>query len=205
MQRYPLEWAAALRAMAAKGAELFLPAHGLPIEGEQRIKGVLSDVAGALESLVHDTLLRMNDGARLDEVVQEVHVDQATLAKPYLKPIYDEPEFVVRNIWRLYGGWYDGNPAHLKPAPESRLALELAQLAGGAEALARRAEALAAGGDLRLACHLIELAVQAEPVSKALHGLRAEIYQQRRDQETSLMAKGIFGSAANESLAALDD
>ena len=23
--------------------------------------------------------------------------------------VYDEPEFIVRNIWRLYGGWYDGN------------------------------------------------------------------------------------------------
>ncbi len=33
VQRYPLEWAAALREMAARGAELLLPAHGLPIAG----------------------------------------------------------------------------------------------------------------------------------------------------------------------------
>jgi hypothetical protein len=39
------------------------------------------------------------------------------LERPYLRPVYDEPEFVVRTVWRLYGGWYDGNPAHLWEHP----------------------------------------------------------------------------------------
>ncbi len=37
VQRYPIEWAAALRDMIAHGPELLLPAHGLPIEGRERI------------------------------------------------------------------------------------------------------------------------------------------------------------------------
>lgn len=48
-QRYPREWAAAMRDMAARGPELFLPAHGLPIHGRNRIATVLNDVASALE------------------------------------------------------------------------------------------------------------------------------------------------------------
>jgi hypothetical protein len=60
-----------------------------------------------------------------------------------LQPVYDEPEFIVRTIWRLYGGWWDGNPATLKPASERALALELAGLAGGPAALAARAVELA--------------------------------------------------------------
>jgi alkyl sulfatase BDS1-like metallo-beta-lactamase superfamily hydrolase len=146
----------------------------------------------------------MNEGARLDEIVHEVSIDQATLEKPYLRPIYDEPEFVVRNIWRMYGGWYDGNPAHLKPAQDSRLASELASLSGGARVLAERAMALA-DEDPRLACHLAEFAVQASPEDRDLHQIRAEVYQRRRAGETSLMAKGIFGSAANESKSQLED
>ena len=35
--------------------------------------------------------------------------------------------------------------------------------------------------------------------TQSVHEARAEVYQRRRDQETSLMAKGIFGYAANES------
>lgn len=198
VQRYPAEWAAAMRDMASRGAELFIPAHGLPIEGRDRIAGVLTEVAEALEFLVTETLERMNQGARLDEIVHEVKIDPAILEKPYLKPIYDEPEFIVRNIWRLYGGWYDGNPANLKPAPDVTLASELARLSGGADRLAARAHELMAT-DMRLACHLAELAVMADSDNRALHEIRAEIYQLRRDQESSLMAKGIYGSAANES------
>ena len=197
-QRYPREWAAALRTMAAMEAELFLPAHGLPIAGKDRIQRVLSDVANALESLVHQTLALMNEGARLNDVIHSVQLDAEVLAKPWLAPVYDEPEFVVRNIWRLYGGWYDGNPAHLKPAPERSLAQELARLAGGAQVLAERGQALSEV-DPRLACHLAELAALAAPDDPDIHRLRAAIYQQRRSHETSLMAKGIFGAAANES------
>ena len=203
VQRYPVEWAQAMRAMAAENAELLLPAHGLPIAGAARIRTVLTDVAEALETLVEATLTMMNDGAALNDIIHGVDVDQATLAKPYLKPMYDEPEFVVRNIWRQYGGWYDGNPANLKPAPERTLAAELASLAGGALTLAERGQALASE-DIRLACHLVELAVQAEPANKKVHALRAEVYQHRRGIETSLMAKGIYGAAANESAAKSD-
>ncbi|MCP5179731.1 MAG: MBL fold metallo-hydrolase [Pseudomonadales bacterium] len=198
VQRYPAEWAAAMRAMAAQGAELFLPAHGLPIAGEARIRRVLEEVADALEFLVRETLLLMNDGARLTDIVNTVKLDPGILEKPYLRPMYDEPEFVIRNIWRLYGGWYDGNPANLKPAPDAALAREVAALAGGAARLAERAAAIA-DADVRLACHLVEMAALAAPDDKGVHEIRADIYQRRRNGETSLMAKGIFGSAANAS------
>jgi alkyl sulfatase BDS1-like metallo-beta-lactamase superfamily hydrolase len=198
VQRYPREWAAAIREMAGQGAELFLPAHGLPIGGAARVRAVLTEVADALDHLVNGTIALMNQGARLNDIVHTVKIDRATLEKPYLKPMYDEPEFVVRNIWRLYGGWYDGNPANLKPAKDEALARELATLAGGAARLAARALELC-DSDLRLACHLAELAVLAEPDSKPAHALRADVFQRRRDSETSLMAKGIFGAAANDS------
>lgn len=201
VQRYPVEWAAAMRSMAAQGAELFLPAHGLPIAGVKRIRRVLLEVADTLDALVADTLALMNQGAKLNDIIHTVKVAPEMLARPYLRPMYDEPEFVVRNIWRLYGGWYDGNPAHLKPAPDADLGRELATLAGGAAKLSARAGALAETGDLRLACHLIELAIAAAPEDKAVHAARATIYQRRRDGETSLMAKGIFGHASGESLA----
>ncbi len=199
VQRYPLDWAQALRAMAALEPELLLPAHGLPIGGKARIALVLNDVAGALESLLKQTLELMNSGARLDTILQEVSIPKETLEKPYLRPVYDEPEFVVRNIWRQYGGWYDGNPANLKPPSDRAVAIETARLAGGADKLAERALALAHAGDLRLACHLAELAALADPDSHSVHGMRAEVYETRMQAELSLMARGIYGDAARTS------
>ncbi|HEY8059720.1 MAG TPA: alkyl sulfatase dimerization domain-containing protein [Acidimicrobiales bacterium] len=198
-QRYPREWVDALRAMAATDPELFLPAHGLPIAGKERIQRVLYGVADTLERLVRDVLERMNAGQALDAIVQEVRVPQAVLDQPWMQPVYDEPEFVVRNIWRLYGGWYDGNPARLKPPPDSELAREVAALAGGVDVLVRRVSELASAGDLRLAAQVAEWAVQAAPQDASAHGARAEIYAARRAEEPSLMAKGIFGAAERES------
>ena len=198
VQRYPSDWAKALRAMAARGAELFIPAHGLPIAGAERIALVLNEVATTLENLVSAVLLQMNEGACLNDILHSVSVPKEILEKPYLVPLYDEPEFVIRNIWRLYGGWYDGNPAHLKPASDAALGAELAALSGGAQALAKRASELADAGDLRLACHLIELASAADPGDRELQARRAVIYQKRRETERSLMAKGIYGYVAGE-------
>ena len=201
VQRYAWEWAVALRAMARLGAELLLPAHGPALGGRERITRVLDDTAEALESLHGQTLALMNAGARLDEVIHEVRLPEHLAGKPYLQPTYDEPEFVVRNLWRLYGGWYDGNPANLKPAREVEIAREVASLAGGTDVLAARAEALAAAGDLRLACHLVEMAVTAEPESPRLHAVRAAVYDARRRTERSYMATGIYRAAAADSAA----
>lgn len=199
VQRYPAEWAVALRAMAALEPELFLPAHGLPISGRARVNRVLLEVAAALESLVGQTLDMMNAGAPLDEVLRGVRVPPELAGRPYLQAVYDEPEFVVRNIWRLYGGWWDGDPSSLKPAPAAELAAEMAALAGGAERLATRAVELADAGQHRLACHLVEMAARAEPENVPVHAARAEVYRRRREQETSLMARSIFGEAADDS------
>jgi alkyl sulfatase BDS1-like metallo-beta-lactamase superfamily hydrolase len=199
VQRYPDEWAAALRSMAARRPELLLPAHGLPITGADRISAVLGNMADALEGLVRDTLTMMNEGTRLDDIIASVRVPPALLDLPYLRPTYDEPEFVVRNIWRMYGGWYDGNPARLKPPTDASLAAGVASLVGGPGELAARAAETADGGDLRLACQLAEWAGQAAPNSPAVHATRADVYGRRRSEELSLMAKGIFGTAAADS------
>ena len=207
VQRYPREWAVALREMVALEPEVLLPGHGFPVLGAARVRQALTDTADLLDSLVDQTIELMNAGARLDEVLHAVTVPAHLSERPYLKPVYDEPEFVVRNVWRLYGGWWDGNPASLKPAPESALASELAALAGGAGVLAERALALLAspaeGTDpaysMRLAGHLAELAALAAPSDPAVHRVRAEVFTRLSAAATSTMAKGVFTWTARQS------
>lgn len=199
VQRYPREWAAALREMDHLGAEVLVPGHGVPIWGAAAVHRALDETASLLESLVEQVISLMNRGYTLDEILATVKVRDDLLARPYLAPIYDEPEFAIRNLYRLYGGWWDGNPAHLKPPREGLLATELAQLAGGPGPLVARAHELGARGELALACELVELASRAAPADRAIHAARAEIYGHRAQQERSLMARGVFGEAAAES------
>jgi glyoxylase-like metal-dependent hydrolase (beta-lactamase superfamily II) len=218
VQRYPLEWADALRSMLALydrdggGPEVLLPGHGYPVVGADRVRQALSDTAELLENLVEQTLALMNAGARLDEVIHSVRPLDRLMERPYLQPVYDEPEFVVRTVWRLYGGWWDGNPASLKPAPERSLAVELADLAGGPGALADRALSLIDGSAvparpgggpddtaLRLAGHLAELAWLADPGDPGIQDVRRRVFTKRADDATSTMAHGVFSWAARES------
>jgi glyoxylase-like metal-dependent hydrolase (beta-lactamase superfamily II) len=213
VQRYPREWAAALRRMIGLRPEYLLPGHGLPVVGADRIRQALTDTADLLDSIVDQTLAIMNAGGRLDDAVHGVVMPALLLDRPYLRPVYDEPEFIVHTVWRLYGGWWDGNPASLKPAPERALAGELASLAGGARAFADRALALLAEAGrgtqtgsgsteeaLRLAGHLAELAWLAAPEDRGIGEVRREVYTARAEAATSTMATGVFRWAAKESL-----
>ena len=195
VQRFCGEWAAALREMAALGAETMLPGHGMPIFGADRVRQAFTDTADLLDSLEAQTLALMNQGATLDRVLHEVTMPEDLLAKPYLRPIYDHPQFILRNIWRLYGGWYDGEPDNLLPAPRAEQAKEWVALAGGVEAVLKRVEALEAAGNLRLACHLVEFATIAAP-SQETHAVRARVYAARSKAETSSMSRNILNHAA---------
>jgi alkyl sulfatase BDS1-like metallo-beta-lactamase superfamily hydrolase len=210
VQRYPREWAQALRRMLALEAEFLLPGHGFPVVGADRVRQALTDTADLLDSLVDQTLAVMNAGGRLDEAIHAVRPPAELEERPYLRPVYDEPEFIVHTIWRQYGGWWDGNPATLKPAPEQALARELAALAGGAGALAERALELlasaeaATGADeadqgLRLAGHLAESAWLAAPHDRAIQRARRDVFAARAARATSTMARGVFTWAAAES------
>src|SRR5580658_1528946 len=207
VQRYPREWAQALRRMLTLEPDYLLPGHGVPIIGADRIRQALTDTADLLDSLVEQTLAIMNGGGRLDDAIHGVIAPPHLIERPYLRPVYDEPEFIVRNVWRLYGGWWDGNPASLKPAPERALAAELATLAGGAQRLADRAQVLASTGlaasdadtALRLAAHLAELAWLAAPDDPAVGEIRRQVFTARAETATSTMAKGVFTWAAHES------
>jgi alkyl sulfatase BDS1-like metallo-beta-lactamase superfamily hydrolase len=202
VQRYPREWAQALRRMDELGAEYLLPGHGLPIIGAQRVHQALSETAEFLENIVEQTLALMNAGTRLSDILSSVVVPAHLSDRPFLQPVYDEPEFIVHNIWRLYGGWWDGNPATLKPANDRAVAQEIAALAGGAGRLAERAVALMHDhepDDERLAGHLIEMAWLAAPSDPGIARIRQQIFTERAERATSTMAKGVFNWAARES------
>lgn len=196
VQRYVSDWAAALRKMAGMGAELMLSGHGLPIFGEDRIRMALTDTAELLELLEAQALELMNRGCPLDRVIHEVEVPDRLLEKPYLRPVYDHPQFIVRNVWRRYGGWYDGEPDNLLPAPRAQQAREWVALAGGVGEVLDRVRQLIEVGDLRMACHLVEFAVLADPASTEAHEMRAQVYESRSQLHESSMARNILNHAA---------
>ncbi len=199
VQRYAIDWARALRKMAVLEPELLLPGHGLPIAGANRVRSALIDTADYLESLYTQTVECMNEGATIYDILDAVKPPARLAERPYLQPVYDEPDFIVRNIFRCLGGWYTGVPSELKPSPRAEQAREIIELAGGIERILSRTQELVQKKDLRMAAHLVDWAADAAPDSTEVHRVRAEVYRLRVDVEPSTMSKGIYRAAARDS------
>ncbi|MCX8072389.1 MAG: MBL fold metallo-hydrolase [Candidatus Binatia bacterium] len=205
VQRYPEEWAEALEAMAGLGAEYLFPGHGLVVCGEDAVRTVLLDTARYLRVLIEQVIERMNRGEQPEEIFHGVEPDPELSQRPYLRPTYDHPKFIVRNLLRLWGGWWNGNAADLLPARWEEQAREVVRLAGGAEAVVARGRELLAAGETKLAAHLAEWVTRADPSGRAGQELKRDVYAQRLAEETSLMAQGIYRAAMNDARRALGE
>jgi hypothetical protein len=103
------------------------------------IRRMLIETADYLDTIVERTLAALEDGSPPHvDIVRRVEIPESD--SPWLQPVYDEAEFIVRNVIRDYGGWWSGRPSDLKPAPRAEVARGRWR-----------------GGRPRPACHLADL------------------------------------------------
>jgi alkyl sulfatase BDS1-like metallo-beta-lactamase superfamily hydrolase len=195
VQRYAKDWADALEHMAGLRPALLLPGHGPPIADENTIQEALLSTAAFLRSIHDQVVTKMNEGKWLEDIIREI--DWPATDKPWLRPIYDHPEFIARNVYRLYGGWYDGDPAHMLPAHSEDVARELLA-ATGSDSILARARQRRDDGDLQMACHLVDFVRKGEPENREAWQLWRDLFAARAEAERSLMARGAFHAAVRE-------
>jgi glyoxylase-like metal-dependent hydrolase (beta-lactamase superfamily II) len=205
VQRYPLEWAEALETMAGLDAEFLFPGHGLAVQGADAVRTVLTETARYLRVIIDQVLERMNAGQTPEEIFHAVEPDPELSTRPFLQAHYDHPKFIVRNLLRLWGGWWNGNAAELLPATPAAQAEEIAQLAGGVDKLIARGRELLASGDAKTAAHVAEWATRAAPQDVEAQALKRDVYARRLNDEPSLMAQGIYRAAMNDAKLALGE
>jgi len=205
VQRYPEEWADALEAMAGCDAEWLFPGHGLAVQGRAAVRTVLTESARYLRVIVDEVRRRMNAGETPEDIFHAVEPDPELATRPYLRATYDHPKFIVRNLLRLWGGWWNGNAAELLPATPARQAAEVAALAGGVAAIVARGRVLLDAGDATAASHLAEWATRAEPADRDAQAFKRDVYARRLDEAESLMARGIFRAAMHDAQRALGE
>jgi len=195
VQRYALDWARSLEKMAALRPLHLLPGHGPVLSGEERIQEALLTTAQFLRSIHDQVVAGMNEGKWLEDIIREMNWPATD--KPWLQPIYDHPEFIARNVYRLYGGWYDGDPANILPAHSQEIAAALIAATGAAPILSR-ARQLRDEGDLQLACHLVDFVRKGQPDNREAWELWRDLFTARAGAEPSLMARGAFLSAVRD-------
>jgi alkyl sulfatase BDS1-like metallo-beta-lactamase superfamily hydrolase len=190
-----LEWAASLDRMRQLHPAFLVGSHSRPQQGRDRIDAMLANYAGAIRYVHDQTVLRMNQGEPLYQIRQEVHLPPDLAALPYLQPVYGTVPWAVNGVYRQYSGWYDFDPAHLNGGDPAPLQRALAEAAGGAAAILKRARQAADAGQLQLALELTEVAVGADDGAEA-HRFHAELLERLAAQAANGVERNIYREAA---------
>jgi alkyl sulfatase BDS1-like metallo-beta-lactamase superfamily hydrolase len=140
--------------------ELLLVGHGPPIEGAALIRSELERLRDAVQYLHDETVRYMNSDADVFTAMREIRLpEELTIGEGYGKL-----SWCVQAIWENYLGWFHHqSTTELYPVPASSVHGDLVDLAGGPEALAKRAREKLDSGLPVEAIHLAEIALVAAP------------------------------------------
>ncbi|MEY4377502.1 MAG: hypothetical protein RJB26_2052 [Pseudomonadota bacterium] len=196
-QRQPDEWAAALRDMAALGAETMLPMHGPAVHGQAAIGDRLLAHAAMFESVILQVKTGLNQRLRKDEIVDGIFLPPALAQRTDLMESYVSAKDVAKMVLRQYTGWWDNIPSHWNPAPLSDEAKALAKLAGGAAPMAREALRVLPT-NAPLAGNLADWAFYAEPGNAEVLRAGLEVYLARLRASPPLMEATVYLDHAAE-------
>ncbi|MFC0204930.1 MBL fold metallo-hydrolase [Novosphingobium soli] len=157
------------------GAEIVVTGHGDAIFGKERIRADLDKLHAAVSHVRDYTLEGMNAG-------RDVHTLMREFAWPEgleIGEFHGKASWAVKSIWREYAGWlhYEDGTTALYGVPRTSVDADLVELAGGAAVLADRARTkLDAGAPLE-AVHLTDIALHAEPDSRAAIEVRKAAHE----------------------------
>jgi alkyl sulfatase BDS1-like metallo-beta-lactamase superfamily hydrolase len=155
--RWALDYVESLNTVLALEPELVLPSHGPPIRGRDEVRRQLTRYRDAI-LYVHDVTVKgMNEGKSVLALMQEIKLPPAL----DVGESYGKLTWSVRGIYEGYVGWYDGNPSTMF-GPSSQAYEEVVKLAGGLDAVAARAQQLAASDAVR-ALYLTDMALAVDP------------------------------------------
>jgi len=178
IMRHIDEWAAALRAMVALKPEHLLPMHGAASDDGGQIASSLGITAEALEYISAETVRRLNRGERIDTIAATFDWPERFRASPLLDPQYNRPEDIARMVARRWTGWWDDVPSHFAALTFDAEAAEAVRLAGGVEALDKRARELLPSNP-RLAARLADWAYFGAPGDPRALRLTVDVYLAR--------------------------
>jgi len=162
--RFAVPYLQSLDRIIALEPEVMVPSHFEEIRGADAIREALVRTRDAVQYIHDETVAGMNAGKDVFTLMREIRLP----AELDLPESHGRVSWNVRAIWESYTGWFDfEDTTQLYAFPPSSVYAEVATMAGGAAALAARAQAHVAGGEPEQALHLAAMALAAEPGNRA--------------------------------------
>lgn len=152
-----------------------------------------------LYKFIHDQTLRLaNHGLTPLEIAEEIALPPTLASEWYTRDYYGTLSHNAKAVYQRYLGWFDGNPAHLRPLPPVEAAKRYVEFMGGADALLGKARASYDKGDYRWVAEVVNHLVFADPANAEARHLQADALEQLGYQAESGPWRGFYLTAAME-------
>ncbi|NCA70825.1 MAG: MBL fold metallo-hydrolase [Sphingobacteriia bacterium] len=157
-QRDPLDYVESLKICRSLEPEYLVALHGPnPItSGKENVRQYLTNFSDAIQFMHDQTIQYLNQGFTPGEIKDLLELPPHLAQSPYLQETYGRKDWNIYHIFRFYRGYYTGAVRDLfpqSPLSEARLS---AELAGGVDALAGKAQSALAAGELEWALRLAD-------------------------------------------------
>ena len=164
----------AVETVRALEPETICYGHHGPVVGRALIQDELTALYRAIHYVHDETVKGMNKG-------KDVHTLMAEITLPAEMEVgqgYGKVSWSVRAIWENYAGWFHHrSTTELYSVPQSSVAGDIIELAGGAPALLQRAQDKFSAGRNEEALHLLDIIRDAGEDTAASRELGGEVHQ----------------------------
>lgn len=198
-QRFTIRWADTLDRLDALEAETLMTEFGPLVQGVNAVHEQLSNMSKTLRWCRDQVVERMNKGMSEVEILHDIVFPDKLFSKPWMLPIYGDPTYIVRDLFREENGWWDRNPTNLHPVSESESTKAVLEAIGDPELVVSRAEELRDEGQVQLALHVIDLVALAKgdsPIVMRAREVKAELCRLRAKEVTAFVSKSLYESSA---------
>jgi alkyl sulfatase BDS1-like metallo-beta-lactamase superfamily hydrolase len=179
-------------------AEVMFASHHWPRWGNARVQEVLRAQRDLYANLNNQVLHLANQGVTINQVHNVYQAPKSLLSQWHCRGYHGSFENNSRGVIQRFLGYWDGNPAHLLPAPQAETGALFVEMMGGAEKIIAKGRELHDQGKYKLAQEIVNQLVQAEPQNQTAKDLLADIFEQIGYQQENVGLRNSFLAAAYE-------
>ena len=164
-QRNPLDYINSLKICRSLNPEYLVALHGPnPVtSGKENVHQYLTNFSDAIQFMHDQTVHYMNMGYTPGEIMGLLELPSHLAESPYLQETYGSKDWDIYHIFRYYRGYYTGEIRDLYPQSPLSEAQMSAELAGGVDALASKAQKAYDDGNLEWALRLADDVLILDP------------------------------------------
>lgn len=199
------QWIGAIDMLRGFEARTLVFGHGRPVTGQDDVSELLTVYRDAMQYLHDQTYRLMARGLTPDELVEEISELPPELRDhPWLGEFYGAVKQIVRQIYTMAFGWFEGDPTFIDPLPRRERSARYVDAMGGRDAVLSTADRAGADEDYRWVAEVLTHVLRTNPDDQDARRLKADALRQLGYQALNPMWRNHYLMAAKEIDGTLD-